>query len=561
MHPFQVLIFFFLLGSAFRGQQTVERVQVRVHADQADGTIAPIWNFFGYDEPNYTYAPNGKKLLGELAALSAPPTYVRVHNLFTSGDGSASLKWGSTNVYTEDAAGKPVYDWTILDRIFDTFQATGIKPLVELGFMPEALSTHPQPYRHNFPQKSVGTIYTGWAYPPKDYGKWSELIVQFVGHLRERYGAAEVQTWLWEVWNEPDLGYWQGTPEEYFKLYDFSTDAIRRALPRAKVGGPDSTGPAHAKAAEFLRLFLEHCAHRKNYVTGKTGAPLDFISYHPKGSPKWLGDHVQMGIARQLASIEEGFRIVASFPEWRRTPIVLGESDPEGCAACSAQDNPQNSYRNGPLYPAYTAEALSRTIELASAERVNLLGTVTWAFEFEDQPPFAGFRELATNGIDKPVLNCFRMFGLLGSRRVKATSSGALLTKDILDAGVRGQPDISVIATRKDREVEVLVWNYHDDDLPRTAAPIDLMVNGLPPEANRGRLEQFLVDSEHSNAFTAWKKMGSPELLSVEQQQQLEQAGQLQLSGSPAWVSIEKGTLQMRFALPQQELRLLRVSW
>jgi xylan 1,4-beta-xylosidase len=561
MHPFQVLMFFFLLGSAFRGQQTVEGVQVRVHADQADGTIAPIWNFFGYDEPNYTYAPNGKKLLGELAALSAPPTYVRVHNLFTSGDGSASLKWGSTNVYTEDAAGKPVYDWTILDRIFDTFQATGIKPLVELGFMPEALSTHPQPYRHNFPQKSVGTIYTGWAYPPKDYGKWSELIVQFVGHLRERYGDAEVRTWLWEVWNEPDIGYWQGTPEEYFKLYDFSTDAIRRALPRAKVGGPDSTGPAYPKAAEFLRLFLEHCAHRKNYVTGKTGAPLDFISYHPKGSPKWLGDHVQMGIARQLASIEEGFRIVASFPEWRRTPIVLGESDPEGCAACSAQDNPQNSYRNGPLYPAYTAEALSRTIELASAERVNLLGTVTWAFEFEDQPPFAGFRELATNGIDKPVLNCFRMFGLLGSRRVKATSSGALLTKDILDAGVRGQPDISVIATRKDREVEVLVWNYHDDDLPRTAAPIDLMVNGLPPEANRGRLEQFLVDSEHSNAFTAWKKMGSPELLSVEQHQQLEQAGQLQLSGSPAWVSIEKGTLQMRFALPQQELRLLRVSW
>ena len=193
----------------------------------ADGTMAPVWNFFGYDEPNYTYAPNGKKLLGEVAALSPAPVYVRVHNLFTSGDGSASLKWGSTNVYTEDASGKPVYDWTILDRIFDTFHATGIKPLVELGFMPEALSTHPEPYRHNFPQNSVSTIYTGWAYPPKDYRKWSELVVQFVRHLRERYGDAEVQTWLWEVWNEPDIGYWQGTPEEYFKLYDFS---VRRNL-------------------------------------------------------------------------------------------------------------------------------------------------------------------------------------------------------------------------------------------------------------------------------------------------------------------------------------------
>lgn len=561
MRLLRLLLLFFLFSYFSWSQQTPDHVQVRVHVDQPDVTIAPIWNFFGYDEPNYTYAPNGKKLLGELAALSPTPVYVRVHNLFTSGDGSASLKWGSTNVYTEDAGGNPIYNWTILDRIFDTFHATGIKPLVELGFMPQALSTHPEPYRHNFPQNSVGTIYTGWAYPPKDYRKWSELVVHFVRHLRERYGDAEVQTWLWEVWNEPDIGYWQGTPEEYFKLYDFSADAILRALPGAKVGGPDSTGPAYPKAAEFLRLFLEHCAHQKNYASGKIGAPLDFISYHPKGSPKWLGDHVQMGIARQLASIKEGFKIVASFPEWRGTPIILGESDPEGCAACSANDNPQNSYRNGPLYAAYTAEALSRTIALADAAHVNLLGAVTWAFEFEDQPAFEGFRELATNGIDKPVLNCFRMFGLLGSQRVTATSSEALAAKDILDTGVRGQPDISVIATRKDREVEVLIWNYHDDDLPTRAAPIDLSIDGLPAEINRGLLEQFLVDSEHSNAFAAWKEAGSPKSPSAAQQQQLERAGQLQLMNSPEWVSIENRTLHLQFALPREGLRLLRISW
>jgi xylan 1,4-beta-xylosidase len=561
MRLFQILIFFALLSYCSWSQQTPDGVNIRVHADQPNGTVAPIWNFFGYDEPNHTYAPDGKKLLREMAALSPTPVYVRVHNLFTSGDGSASLKWGSTNVYTEDAAGKPVYDWKILDRIFDTFHATGIKPLVEIGFMPEALSTHPEPYRHKFPQNSVSTIYTGWAYPPKDYLKWSELVVQFVRHLRERYGDAEVHTWLWEVWNEPDIGYWQGTREEYFKLYDFSAEAILQALPGASVGGPDSTGPAYPKAAEFLRLFLEHCAHQKNYATGKMGAPLDFISYHPKGSPKWLGDYVQMGISRQLASIEEGFKIVASFPEWRGIPIILGESDPEGCAACSAKDNPQNSYRNGPLYAAYTAEALSRTIALARDEHVNILGAVTWAFEFEDQPAFEGFRELATNGIDKAVFNCFRMFGLLGSQRVSAISSGALRTKDILDAGVRGQPDINVIATRKDHEVEVLLWNYHDDDVPTNAAPIDLMIDGLPTEVPRGLLEQFLVDSEHSNAFATWKEMGSPKSLSASQNQQLESAGQLQLLNSPEWVSIENRTLHLQFALPRQGLRLLRMSW
>jgi xylan 1,4-beta-xylosidase len=113
---------------------------VNVDTDRTEGPMPLVWNFFGYDEPNYTYAPNGKKLLGELAALDGAPVYVRVHNLLTTGDGSSSLKWGSTNVYTEDPSGHPVYSWTILDRIFDTFHDTGVKPLVEIGFMPEALS-------------------------------------------------------------------------------------------------------------------------------------------------------------------------------------------------------------------------------------------------------------------------------------------------------------------------------------------------------------------------------------------------------------------------------------
>jgi len=535
-------------------------VNVQVHADQPDGTIAPIWNYFGYDEPNYSYAPNGRKLLKELAALGPEPAYIRVHNLLTTGDGSASLKWGSTNVYTEDAQGKPVYSWTILDRIFDSFHESGVKPLVEIGFMPEALSTHPEPYRHNFPQ---GSIYTGWAYPPKDYQKWAEVVFQFVHHLRERYGDAEVKTWLWEVWNEPDIEYWKGTPQEYFKLYDFSVDAVLRALPAARVGGPDSTGPANPKAAEFLRAFLDHCAHQTNYVTGKVGSRLDFISFHPKGSPKWLGDHVQMGISRQLSAIEQGFQIVASFPEYRRTPIVLGESDPEGCAACSARSNPQNSYRNGPLYAVYTAETLNQIFFLVNREHVNFLGAVTWAFEFEEQAYFEGFRTLATNGVDKPVLNAFRIFGLLGNNRVKATSSGTLASENVVRDGVRGKPDISVIATRKEKrnEVEILIWNYHDDDLPAAATPIDLVISGLPAKINRGQLEHFRVDASHSNAFAAWKEMGSPQSPEPAQYERLESAGQLQLLTSPAWTPISQGAAHLQFVLPRQGLSLVRISW
>ena len=204
------------------------------------------------------------------------------------------------------------------------------------------------------------------------------------------------------------------------------------------------------------------------------------------------------------------------------------------------------------MYAAYTAETLNNILFLASRERINFLGAVTWAFEFEDQPYFEGFRTLATNGVDKPVLNAFRMFGLLGNERVKATSSGALPSEDVVRDGVRGQPDINVIATRKDHEVEILIWNYHDDDLPAAATPIDLVISGLPAKISRGLLEHFRVDASHSNAFTAWKEMGSPQSPTEAQYERLESAGQLQLLTSPAWTPISQGAAHLQFALPRQ---------
>lgn len=547
-----------VVGLSYAPAQEQQSVSIQVNFSKSIGSFPPVWSFFGYDEPNYTYTPNGTKLLREIARLSPSPAYIRVHNLLTSGNGSASLKWGSTNAYTEDANGSPVYDWKIIDRIFDTFHDSGVKPLVEIGFMPEALSTHPQPYRHNFPN---GSIYTGWAYPSKDYAKWADLVFRFVKHLRERYGDAEVKTWLWEVWNEPDIEYWKGTPEEYFKLYDYSADAVRRALPEATIGGPDSTGPGRPKAVEFLKNFLKHCDTGQNYATGKTGTPLDFISFHPKGSPTWQGDHVQMGLATQLKAIDQGFKTVASFPKWRNTPIILGEWDPEGCAACSAEKNPQNGYRNGALYAAYTAEAFSHTLLLAQSDGINLKGMLTWAFEFEDQPYFAGFRELATNGLDKPVLNAFRMFGLLGREQIEAVSSVALKTDQILSDGVRSAPDIRAIATRRNHGIEVLVWNYHDDDVSAAPPSVDLTIGGLPADLKHALLQHYRVDSAHSNAFTAWKQMGSPRTPSPEQYEQLETTGQLQLLASPQWIQAGRGAAVVKFDLPRQALSLITIEW
>ena len=158
-------------------------ININVDLAKEKGPMKPIWAWFGYDEPNYTYMKDGKKLLSEIAALSPVPVYVRAHNLMNTGDGTAALKWGSTNMYTEDKDGNPIYNWAIVDSIFDTYIQRGMKPLAQIGFMPEALSTHPQPYQHNWkPGVKYSEIETGWAYPPKDYNKWAELIYQWVQH-------------------------------------------------------------------------------------------------------------------------------------------------------------------------------------------------------------------------------------------------------------------------------------------------------------------------------------------------------------------------------------------
>ena len=172
-----------------------ETVSIQVDIRKTKGRMEPIWAWFGYDESNYTYMKDGRKLLAELAKASPTPVYIRAHNLLTSGDGTPALKWGSTNAYTEDEDGDPVYDWAIIDKIFDTYIKRGMKPLVEIGFMPRALSIKPDPYQHAWrPGAPYDEVFTGWAYPPKDYDKWADLVYRWVEHAVARYGRKEVET-------------------------------------------------------------------------------------------------------------------------------------------------------------------------------------------------------------------------------------------------------------------------------------------------------------------------------------------------------------------------------
>lgn len=530
-------------------------VTITVDAGKPAGEWTPIWRFFGADEANYAYMRDGQKLLGELGRLGGEQVYFRCHHLLTSGDGAYALKFGSTSAYKEDPNGQPVYDWAINDKIFDTYLTNGVKPYVEIGFMPEALSTHPQNYPHHPPVNERVPVEGGQSYPPRDYGRWGELIHQWAEHCVARYGGAEVRQWYWEVWNEPNISYWHGSRADYFKLYDYAVDGVRRALPEARVGGPETAGGAGGK---FLGEFLEHCARGTNFASGGIGSPLDFISFHAKGAPTFTNDHVRMGMANQLKNMDDAFAVIASFPEYRNTPIVIGESDPEGCAACR---EPRDAYRNGTMYSSYTAASFPRASELAAQRGVNLEGALTWAFEFEDQPPFAGFRALASDGLDLPVLNVFRMFGKMSGRRLPVTSSMGLNARAILQSGVRGNPDVSAAASLDRGKLDVLLWHYHDDDVPGPAARVALNLAGLPISEGRLQARQFRIDADHSNCYEAWKRMGEPMQPSPEQYAKLEAAGKLAEMDHPKSLRVRAGAAQFKFDLPRQAVALIELAW
>jgi xylan 1,4-beta-xylosidase len=267
-----------------------------------------------------------------------------------------------------------------------------------------------------------------------------------------------------------------------------------------------------------------------------------------------------MGVAKNINDTLQGFQIVRSFPKFRGLPIVISESDPEGCAACSVRYYPQNDYRNGTHYASYEAVMMKSMFELADREKTNIAGMLTWAFEFENQPYFEGFRTLATNGIDKPVVNFYRMAGLMHGNRVSVESSGRQPLATMTAQSVHGDPDVDALAVRSDHEISVLVWNYHDEDVATPDAGVQLQIAGIPGAAKRVLVRHYRIDETHSNAWTAWKNMGSPQQPTPEQYAVLEAAGQLQELESPRWIDRAKET-NIDLRLPRQAVSLVQLSW
>lgn len=533
----------------------VRPAETHIQIDAGQRTpLRRIWRYVGYDEPNYTYTPNGRALLGKLGALSDAPYFIRCHFLLCSGDGVGRPKWGSTNVYTEDANGAPIYTWDLVDRILDTTLEAGCVPFIELGFMPEALSTAPPDVPYADPR------YGGWRFPPRDYSRWLDLIRALGAHCLERYGLREVSRWYWELWNEPDIFYWQGTVEDYCRLYDYTVTGLLSTIPQAKIGGSATTSPGNPNAGAFLRAFLEHCVHGVNAVTGQTGTRLDYISFHTKGggygnepnAPKktpTLHTLVQHVVA--------GLDIVADFPELRQHEIILSECDPDGWAAGSIRENPNLFYRNTEYYASYVAEAVCKLMELTHVYGPRVDGLLTWAFQFEDQETFAGLRTLSTNGIDKAVLNVFRLLANLGGARLALTSDRA--RDPLAQAGGDAPdvpPDVSGLAAMDAQgAIQIFLVGHHDDWDIETSTPVHIQIAGLEPGATYS-VYQSLVDATHGNAHTTWVEMGKPPFPNADQFRVLREAARPKRAHLTD-VQVEAGRVLTSLMLPAHGVCLL----
>ncbi len=538
----------------------VDSATVRVEADQDRGELLPIWASIGYDEINWTCMPTGKRLLRTFAADTGRAFHIRPHYVFCSGSGFAIPHWGNGNVYHEDDEGNPSYDFTIVDQVYDAIVGAGHHVLVELGFTPRDLLPAEAEELTVTPSPTVYSSYEAgaWAYPPRDFGRWGDLVAAHARHCLERYGREEVSTWLWELWNEPDIFYWKGTVAQFCELYDVTAAAVRSVLPEAKVGGPSVTGGG----VQFLREFLQH--------TSSHQTPLDFVSFHTKGSAftPWRVYGPTGGPAPQpqnpsahkmLFEIRRLLRVIAEFDAYRDLAAMVDECDAGVPAHYSVYDNANFQFQNTEYYPVFQVKLFKRIHDLNQTEAVRVHQATSWSFYFEGERYFEGTRSFLTaGGVQKPLLNAYRLMAQLGPRRLQARSD-SMSPPELLDAGDgRSMPEeVDVLAAGGPQDrVAVLVWRHSDDQYHRDdrATPVRLEVTGL--QDGRWSLSHSRIDAGHSNSHTVWQELGAPTDPTPDQLKAITDRQGLEAFEPPREVTVAAGHLEWSTELPLPSVSL-----
>ena len=428
--------------------------------------------------------------------------YVRFHAIFHDELG----------VYDEDKDGKPVYNFTYVDQIYDGLLDNGIRPYVELSFMPKKLASS---------QEKFGFWYEPLPTPPKDYSRWADLITAFTKHLVDRYGIDEVSKWYFEVWNEPNIGFWVGEPKQdtYFHLYDVSAQAIKNVNSRLRVGGPST-----AQAA-WVDKFIAHCA--SNHV------PVDFVSTHVYAndtSDDVFGTQEKIPRADMVARAAKKVSDQVKASAMPNLPIIWSEFNASFFNEVPVTDS------------AFMGPWLANTVRQCDG-LTNEMSLWTFSDVFEEggvakRPFYGGFGLIAAGGIPKAAFNAMSMLHQLGNERLPVDSKSA-------------------IATRKpDGSYAIAMWNYAAPEESGAPKKFHLVMNDLKAPM---KYSVQILDSQHGSSLEKWQAMGKPDFPSREQQKQLIAAAALPPARTgDVQGSQSEGTIDL--TLQPHSLALLQVS-
>jgi xylan 1,4-beta-xylosidase len=476
-------------------QPAIESIVVDTHAA---GTPFPhFWEqMFGSGHANLALRQSYRDDLGRVKKIT-DFQYVRFHAIFDDQNGG----------YDEDAHGNPVYTWSYVDQIYDGLLTNGIRPFVEISFMPKKLAAHPDD--QIFWYKSITS-------PPKDYAKWDALIAAFAQHLVDHYGIEEVSKWYFEVWNEPNIGFWTGNPPQstYFELYDHTARALKTVSPRIRVGGP-----ATAQAA-WVGDLIAHAT--------ENNVPLDFVSTHVYGDDSTQDVfHDDRPIAPHQMVCLAVDKVHEEIARSARPDIPLIWS--EFNATFMNQQEITDSIYMGP----WLADTISKC-----DGKVDMMSYWTFSDVFEEQgvvktPFYGGYGLVAEDGVPKPVFNAFALLHELGGERLAAPTDEALVTR------------------RKDGALVIAAWNLVEPGANGAEKFVTFDLKGITTHA---RAVIRRVDASHGDTLDAWKAMGSPKYPTQKQVEALRKAAEI---GPPEVRSVRDH--QLTLTLPPMGLAIVEL--
>lgn len=537
-----LLLFFLFIGHLAYAQDTdqAKPTDFTIDAQKVVGENTEFWKATGSDHLFYHVPkPSGQALLDRMQATQSH-RYMRSHHTFTQDTKHGVIR--GQNVYSEDKEGNPIYDFSNLNRVFGEYVKRGIKPIVEYDYLPEALEVNSKTVSAGN-DEGMTMNNTG----PNDWRKWSDLMKAATQNFIDVFGAAEVRTWYFEVWNEPD-----GWPVEeldvFFRMYDVFVDAVTTVDPELRVGGP---GCYHEY---FLRPFLDHVVNGTNYVTGEKGSRIDFLSYHIYGlSGKWLNTepHIHPQVHRFSQSVLWLKRLLKPYKELKGIEFHINEWGMSSNYFRTVQDYPDLVYRNNIESALFLVKLVNSLYQIGDNYNfpTTLLGYWGFVWEADEDEFFVGKRELTTAGdIPKPIQTGFEMLAKLEAQRIEVK---------------RAKKDnrFGILATKSmDGQLACIAYNYEetDEDLEKSAT-LAIDFSGLEANATY-EVTEISMDRTNNNTYETWKRIGRPTSAKNIDLAPLNQAATLKPTWTHKIQTNEKGSMTLKLDLENHSMKLLQLS-